>query len=307
MLGRSRHSDAAGASDSSVTAPEYPPPVKYGLGVLNFWTLGEPAMIQRIAREAEDAGWDGLFTWDHVSATWEANGVAIYDPWILLAGAACVTERLVLGTTTPVPRRRPHVLAMQVATLDHLSKGRATMGVGLGGEEGDFVRFGESFDAKRRASMLDEALEVITALWSGEVVHHRGEHYVVDGVRNLLGPYGDGRSRVPVIVGGDSRPARRRAARWDGWSTGIVGDPRGTVTVSPSALAAKVEYVLEHRVSEEPFDVIVEGYSDAGQAGVDLVGSYADSGMTWWCDSINGLRAPVDALLDRIAAGPPQL
>src|SRR5262245_7004708 len=203
-------------------------------------------MVQEIARTAEAAGWDGLFVWDHVSATWEAGGVALFDPWTLLAGAACVTERIRLGTNvTPVPRRRPHVLAMQVATVDHLSHGRAVLGVGLGGEEADYVRFGDDFDAGTRAEKLDEALAVITALWSGEEVRHRGRHYTVDRVRNRLRPVGG--DRCPIWVGGGSRPALRRAARWDGWTTSIVADERGRIGVSPDELAAQIGYVLSQR------------------------------------------------------------
>ena len=273
--------------------------------VINFWRLGEPAMLQEIARTAEAAGWDGLFVWDHVSATWEPNGVAIFDPWTILAGAACVTERLLVGTNvTPVPRRRPHVLAMQVATLDHLSNGRAVLGVGLGGEEADYVRFGEDFDARVRADKLDEALEVITSLWSGEEVTHRGRHYTVDGVRNVLRPLA--RSRCPIWVGGDSRPAMRRAARWDGWTTGIIADESGRIGVIADEMGARIRYVLDHRTTHEPFDVMVEGYSDAGPAGIELAASYEAIGATWWCESINGRRTPIDDLLARIAAGPPR-
>lgn len=278
--------------------------MRYGINVINFWRLGEPAMIQELARTAEAAGWDGLFVWDHVSAPWEA-GVAIFDPWTILAGAACATDRILVGTNvTPVPRRRPHVLAMQVATLDHLSNGRAVLGVGLGGEEADYTRFGEDFDPRLRAEKLDEALEVITALWSGEEVRHRGRHYTVDGVRNLLRPV-RGR-RCPIWVGGDSRPALRRAARWDGWTTGIIADESGRVGVSPEEVGARIRYVLEHRGSNERFDVVIEGYSGAGPAGVELAASYEAVGATWWCDSINGLRAPVDELLARVASGPPR-
>ena len=281
------------------------PLVRYGLTVTNFWHLGAPGMIQEIARTAELAGWDGLFVWDHVSATWAPSGVEIFDPWVILAGAACVTERILLGTNvTPVPRRRPQVLAMQVATLDHLSGGRAVLGVGLGGEEADYKRFGESFDPRDRAGKLDEALQVIVALWSGDEVNHLGDHYTVDGVRNLLRPV-EG-ERCPIWVGGDSRPARRRAAQWDGWTTGIIADPSGRIDVTPEEMGGRIRYVLDHRASEEPFDVVVEGVSDPGPAGDALVASYEAVGATWWCESIYGLRAPIDRLIDRIAAGPPR-
>jgi alkanesulfonate monooxygenase SsuD/methylene tetrahydromethanopterin reductase-like flavin-dependent oxidoreductase (luciferase family) len=249
--------------------------VKFGLGIINFWELGRPRMVQDVARRAEAAGWDGLFTWDHVLAHWEATPVAVYDPWTLLAGAACVTERLVLGTTTPVPRRRPHVLATQVATLDELSDGRAVLGVGIGGDVRELELLGEETDAKTRAATLEAALPIIRERWSG-----------------------------PIWGGGDSRPARRRAARFEGWTTDVVTDLHGTCGVSPEEVHSKLSYVLEHRTSDGPFDVVVGGSSEVGDGA--MVREYADAGATWWCDSINGYRAPIPDLLRRIDEGPPR-
>lgn len=245
-----------------------------GLTVINFWELGRPAMIQDIARRAEAAGWDGLFTWDHVLAHWEKN-VTTYHPWVLLAGAACVTERILLGTNvTPVPRRRPHVLANEVATLDELSGGRAVLGVGIGGDVEELRLLGETIDAVERGNTLDAGLEVISTRWSRR-----------------------------IWVGGDSGRARRRAARWHGWTTGLITDMQGTLGVSPTQFAAKLAPVLAARTSDDPFDVVVEGYSQPSDGA--MVGEYAGAGATWWIDSINGYRASIDDLLARIDAGPP--
>src|SRR3990172_7085574 len=91
--------------------------VHFALNVPNFGDYADPATFVRLAREAEAAGWDA----------------PIADPWILLAAAAAVTERIRLGPmVTPLARRRPWVVARQAATLDHLSAGRVTLGVGLG-------------------------------------------------------------------------------------------------------------------------------------------------------------------------------
>jgi alkanesulfonate monooxygenase SsuD/methylene tetrahydromethanopterin reductase-like flavin-dependent oxidoreductase (luciferase family) len=251
--------------------------VRHGLNVLNFWDqLGHPRVIQDIARRAEAAGWDGLFTWDTALAHWETTPTDMYDPFVLLAGAACVTDRLLLGTNvTPVPRRRPYVLANQVATLDALSGGRAVLGVGLGGDPKELELLGEVVDARERAAMLDTGLDVIRARWSGA-----------------------------IWVGGDSKPARRRAGRFQGWTTGLITDAAGTRGVTPEAFEAKVRYVLEQRTGGGPFDVLVEGYSQPGDEA--MVAEYADAGATWWCDSINGFRAPIPDLLARIDAGPPR-
>jgi len=257
-----------------VTAAPHREGVRFGVSVINFWELGRPACIREIARRAEASGWDGLFTWDHVLPHW--SGLDAYDPWVLLAGAACTTERILLGTNvTPVPRRRPHVLANQVATLDELSDGRAVLGVGIGGDVEELRRLGEVIDPVVRGDLLDAGLETIRRRWPGR-----------------------------IWVGGDSGRARRRAARWDGWTTGLLTDERGTRGVTPEVFAAKLAPVLAGRTGEEPFDVVVEGYSDPDDAA--MVAEYADAGATWWLDSINGYRAEVPDLLARIDAGPPR-
>jgi len=129
-----------------------------------------PALVA-LGQEAEEAGWDGVFLWDPV---WGL------DPWITLTGVALRTTRVRLGTMlTPVSRRRPWTLASQLATLDHLSGGRVILPVGLGaaGPEhtrSGFARVGEETNRTVRAQLLDEALEIVTGLWSGAPLHYQG-------------------------------------------------------------------------------------------------------------------------------------
>ena len=134
-----------------------------------------------------------------------------------LALAAKATSRIRLGTVvTPVPRRRPWNLARQAATLDHISGGRAVLGVGAGTmRTPEFRAFGEETEIARRAAMLDEGLEVIDAAWSGAPVHHAGEYYRVDGITFHPVPV---QRPLPVWVAATwphQRPLRR-AARWQG-------------------------------------------------------------------------------------------
>jgi alkanesulfonate monooxygenase SsuD/methylene tetrahydromethanopterin reductase-like flavin-dependent oxidoreductase (luciferase family) len=110
-------------------------------------------------------------------------------------------------------------VARETATLDRLSNGRLTLGVGLGGDEfgSEYSITGEELDDRKRALMLDEALEILQAAWSGELVQHRGEHYTVDGMRFLPRPVQ--RPGVPIWVAGfygKPRPLRR-AARYQGY------------------------------------------------------------------------------------------
>ena len=183
-----------------------------------FDALADPAIVARLSAEAEEAGWDGVFVWDHVN--WREPVAAIADPWITLAAMATATERIRLGPmVTPLARRRPVKVARETATLDRLSGGRLTLGVGLGSDEfgSEYSMTGEELDAKRRARMLDEALAILNAAWSGEPFHHHGEHYTVDGMRFLPRPVQ--RPGVPVWVAGfygKPRPLRR-AARYQGF------------------------------------------------------------------------------------------
>src|SRR5438445_9609863 len=113
--------------------------MRYGICLANAGTYSDPHEAVRVAVAAEEAGWDGVFTWDHLAFVW---GPPAADPWITLAAIASSTSTVRLGTAvTPVARRRPHVLAQTVATLDVLSGGRVTFGAGLGGSPSEFGKF----------------------------------------------------------------------------------------------------------------------------------------------------------------------
>jgi alkanesulfonate monooxygenase SsuD/methylene tetrahydromethanopterin reductase-like flavin-dependent oxidoreductase (luciferase family) len=192
--------------------------MRSGLFVPLFDELADPAVVARLCAEAEEAGWHGVFVWDNLRFREPVADVA--DPWITLAAMATATERIRLGPmVTPLARRRPVKVARETATLDLLSGGRLTLGVGLGSDRfaSEYSITGEELDDRRRASMLDESLEILAAAWSGEPVHHRGEHYTVDGMRFLPRPVQ--RPAVPVWVAGyygKPRPVRR-AARHQGF------------------------------------------------------------------------------------------
>jgi alkanesulfonate monooxygenase SsuD/methylene tetrahydromethanopterin reductase-like flavin-dependent oxidoreductase (luciferase family) len=159
-----------------------------------------------------------VFVWDHVH--WREPALGVADPWITLAAMAAATKRIRLGPmVTPLARRRPVKVARETITLDQLSGGRLTLGVGLGSDAFgiEYSITGEELDPRRRAGMLDESLEILAAAWSGEPVHHRGEQYTVDGMRFLPRPVQ--RPGVPVWVAGfygKTKPLRR-AARHQGF------------------------------------------------------------------------------------------
>ena len=183
-----------------------------------FDELADPAVVARLAAEAEEAGWQGVFVWDHLR--WRAPVRDVADPWITLTAIAVATERVRFGPMiTPLARRRPAKVARETATLDRLSGGRLTLGVGLGSDRfgGELSATGEELDDRRRGQQLDESLAILTAAWSGEPVHHHGEHYTVDDFQFLPRPVQ--RPGVPVWAAGfpgNMKPLRR-AARLDGF------------------------------------------------------------------------------------------
>ncbi|NUT35518.1 MAG: LLM class flavin-dependent oxidoreductase, partial [Hamadaea sp.] len=109
--------------------------MRYGIDIAPLGAFAEPSRIVRFAQAAEEAGWEALLLWDHLAFAW---GVPAADPWIALAAAAQATSRIRLGTAvTPLARRRPAVVAAQVASQHRLSGGRAILGDGLGGVDAE--------------------------------------------------------------------------------------------------------------------------------------------------------------------------
>jgi probable F420-dependent oxidoreductase len=271
--------------------------VRYGIHVAILGRYAEPGVVVEIAQAAEAAGWEALFVWDHLAWAWDVPSA---DPWVVLAAAAQATARLRLGTAvTPLPRRRPAVVASAVATLDRLSGGRVIFGAGAGGVAAEFSAFGEPDGTRSRAAMLDEGLEVITGLWSGQPLSHAGRFYRVDGVS--LAPLPLQRPRVPVWIGGHSPAALRRAARWDGWVLGC-DDEQGRMVVPPARIAAGAAAMARHRPASGARDIAVTGAS-AGP-GDRTARSYAEAGATWWLEHIHERRGSRASLLKRISGGP---
>jgi probable F420-dependent oxidoreductase len=262
--------------------------VRYGVCLANVGTYSDPHAAVRVARAAEDAGWDALFVWDHLAFVW---GPPAADPWVTLAAIAAATSKLTIGTAvTPVARRRPQVLAQQVATLDVLSCGRVVFGAGLGGSPSEFGKFGEPTDAKVRAAMLDEGLELLRKLWSGGEVTHSGEHYTVEGVTLAPTPV---QERVPIWIGGNKAASQHRAARWDGWIPDSAYPPGGGAT------PADVADALTRMRPGDEFDVAV-----IGQRGQSDPHSYEDAGATWWLESIHDRRGSGKEMLKLVDSGP---
>src|SRR5687768_12960225 len=151
--------------------------MRFGVSVPNFGAYGDARVLAALARDAEAAGWDGFFIWDHLLF----GPVPVVDTWVALTAIALQTERIRIGPmVTPIPRRRLPKLARETVSIDHLSGGRLVLSVGLGGGPWEWEYLGEPSDLRSRASMLDEGLVVLSHMWSGEPFHHEGEHYRVE-------------------------------------------------------------------------------------------------------------------------------
>ncbi|GAA1550841.1 LLM class flavin-dependent oxidoreductase [Kribbella lupini] len=259
---------------------------------VTFGAVGDgrdPRGLADLARIAEDSGWDGVFLEDYLA--YQGTSLPTYDPWICLAAMACATSRVRLGTTvTPLPRRRPWKVAAEAVALDHLSGGRMILGVGIGDPAGPFLGgVGETIDPRVLAEMLDEGLQVIDALWSGEPVHHQGKHYQLDGAQLTARPIQ--RPRIPIWIGGNLLlPAvRRRILRWDGSCA-----YKGPTTASLPILPEDVRALRAERGND--FAIKVSGGDPA---------AFAEAGATWWGRWI--APGPLAEAEQILRAGPPQL
>jgi alkanesulfonate monooxygenase SsuD/methylene tetrahydromethanopterin reductase-like flavin-dependent oxidoreductase (luciferase family) len=285
--------------------------MKFGIYLPNFGAYGDARVLTNLAQDAENSGWEGFFIWDHV-AGWT---LPMVDPWVALAAISFSTHRIRIGTTvTPIPRRRPWKLAREAVSIDQLSGGRLTLGVGIGGGEAEWAHLGEQPDLKKRGAMLDEALSVLVGLWSGEPFSYAGQYYHIENAHFLPKPLQQ--PHIPIWVGGiwPSKAPFRRAANWDG------AFPLFQVEENEQELAQLgdlVRYLSKHRKHEQPLEIIIMGVTASAESkeAADLVEQRADLGATWWLESITPFRSgkgyedewPVDAMRERILQGPPKL
>jgi alkanesulfonate monooxygenase SsuD/methylene tetrahydromethanopterin reductase-like flavin-dependent oxidoreductase (luciferase family) len=270
--------------------------MRSGLFLPLFDALADPAVVARLSAEAEEAGWHGVFVWDNLR--FQEPVVDVADPWIALAAIGMTTERIRLGPmVTPLARRRPVKVARETATLDQLSGGRLTLGVGLGSDQfaNEYSITGEELDDRRRAGMLDESLEILAAAWSGDPVHHRGEHYTVDGMSFLPRPVQ--RPGVPVWVAGyyGKRRPVRRAARYDGFFPLGLDHPEQLAEIVSDLGTLRRE---AGRDPTEPYDVVV-----ALPPGDDPA-SYGAAGATWWLVEFPWDAVSIDQVRAVIRDGP---
>ena len=273
--------------------------LKYGLCLPTGGECADPLFLVELAERAEASGWEGLFLEDYVSFQGDPRAPTC-DTWTALAAIAARTEAMRLGTSvTPLARRRPWIVARQTAVIDQLSGGRMILGAGLGdvgdhvGRDASFTHFGEETSARLRAEMLDEALEIVAGLWSGEPFSFAGKHYTVDEV--VFAPTPVQRPRIPVWIGGGypNPGPTRRAARWDG---SVLYREQGH-DLRPDDIRTLLDLVPD----PSRFDVCLGGRARRDDADEERawIRSVAEVGATWWAEYVppderDAMRAAVD-------------
>jgi alkanesulfonate monooxygenase SsuD/methylene tetrahydromethanopterin reductase-like flavin-dependent oxidoreductase (luciferase family) len=281
--------------------------MQYGLNLPNGGECGDARTLAELAQLAEAAGWDGVFLEDYIVWQSVAN-TPTYDPRVALAAMALSTERIRLGTSvTPLTRRRPWKLARETVTLDHLSHGRLILGVGLGDStDASFTAFGEVTDSRRRAQMLDEALDVLVGLWSGQPFSYHGEHYHVSDVALLPTPVQQ--PRIPIWVGGGwpNKGPVRRAARWDGSCLFKQTTNGSWQDMTPDDIRALRAAVESQRATSIPFDIAVGGRKrgDDWEQERAWIAAVAAAGTTWWVEYVTPELGGLGAMRAHIKQGP---
>lgn len=248
--------------------------MKKGISVPNFGIFSDPNAVTDLAVTAEGSGWDGFFVWDHIVI---ADGMPVADPWILIASIARSTASIAIGPmVTPVPRRRPWVLARQTVSVDHVSGGRLILGVGIGfPPTEEFATFGEPTGERERADILDEGLDILEGMWSGQPFSYRGRHFTVQETNFAPRPLQ--RPRIPIWVAagwGTTRPIRR-ASRYEG----VFPVKWDMTDWTPDEVAELRRMIVDHRGHVEGFDIVIGG---SFQALGDLADEYAGAGATWY-------------------------
>jgi alkanesulfonate monooxygenase SsuD/methylene tetrahydromethanopterin reductase-like flavin-dependent oxidoreductase (luciferase family) len=277
--------------------------MRYGLNLPNAGPCGDPRSLAELAALAEERGWDGVFLEDYLVYQ-NRIGVPTYDPWVALAAMAMRTSRIRLGTTvTPLPRRRVQKLAAECVAVDHLSQGRLTLGVGLGDSwDASLAAFGDARTPPERARLLDESLDVLNGLWSGEPFSYGGQFLQVSTV--TIKPTPVQQPRIPIWIGGlfPKRGPLQRAARWDGsclWKAEAYG-PEGAVSADWTPEDVRV---LRSAIGPDR-DISVGGRArkDDWDAERELINSLQQAGATWWMEWVP--HAEREVMTAAIARGP---
>jgi probable F420-dependent oxidoreductase len=215
--------------------------MKFGLSLSNNQGIEDVQQIVRLAVRAEELGLDSVWASDHVfnvSYVFERIGNRpYYDPLTILTYVAARTERIRLGTSVLVlPYHQPMRLAKTAATLDVMSGGRLVLGVGVGVIEQELNAMGSPY--AERGAITDETIAILKRLWTEDEPSHQGKRYQFSGMK--FSPKPLQKPHIPLLIGGVSRAAMRRAARLgNGWHPTAM--PPDTLRAAMDALAEEAQ------------------------------------------------------------------
>jgi alkanesulfonate monooxygenase SsuD/methylene tetrahydromethanopterin reductase-like flavin-dependent oxidoreductase (luciferase family) len=235
------------------------------------------ATLQKFWRDAEEAGFDRVWTSDHLHATADPL-LPAFEAWTTLTALGMTTSRVRIGCgMTAVTFRNPGLLAKMAVTVDHLTHGRLEMGLGAGWYERDHVGFGFPFpEAKDRVAMLDEACEIMRRLWTEEVVDHDGRFWQLRGARSVPRPV---QTTIPMTIGGRGRGMLRVVAKhadeWNWLGDSLEDYIRLSAMVDefavdagrlPAAIARTAQFLLRSDAPAdfEPLVAELPAYQQAG-------------------------------------------
>ncbi|NLG97728.1 MAG: LLM class flavin-dependent oxidoreductase [Chloroflexi bacterium] len=275
--------------------------VKFGITLPYF----DARKCANLAREAEEAGWDGVFVGD---AIWTI------DPLIQLAAAAMTTSRIRLGTMVlAVPLRKPWSLASESLALDLLSEGRLILGMATGAVWMGWQAFLDvEKDTRVRAEMLDETIDILTLMYRREQFDYDGKHYHLKLTELDLMHYPPKpvqQPRIPMWIPGvyQRKKSMDRVLKCDGLLPAKMNHEKQFVDVTPGDLAEMKAYIDANRTLTTPFDYVIEGKT--GGMSRDQVQEtlcpWVEAGMTWWVESL--WTVPEEELVARLRQGPPEL
>lgn len=249
--------------------------------------------VVEIATLLERLGFSGGNVTDHPvpSSRWlDAGGHYAQDPFVMLALIAANTAKLHLQTGILVlPYRNPFIVARSVASLDAFSKGRVILGIGAGYLKAEYHALGADFD--RRNEIMDEYILAMKAAWSGEDFTFEGTGYKALG--NRMRPAPARKPHPPILVGGNSKRAIRRAAELgDAWypfftPAGPLSTTARTASMGDDMdLEAGIKYLKEHceKIGRASCDVVLGGLTHPGEkwtapAMIDRIGRYKEIGI----------------------------
>jgi probable F420-dependent oxidoreductase len=211
-----------------------------GVHLPQYGRVASAAAVTRAARHAEELGFAGVWVSDHTvhPAAQDYPSPWLYDPLVTLTWAAAVTTTVGLGTSVlVVPQHNPLELGNALASLDNLSGGRLTVGVGVGWSAAEFAALG--YDFADRGARTDETLRVWRTIWRDDPASFAGDHVRFDDLRVLPKPAG----AIPVWVGGSGERAWRRGVE--------LGDGFQLIGVTPEQAVAPIACLRADRPEPE--------------------------------------------------------